>query len=213
VPFTRANQQNILKFSIDSTFVPSQIEVPAFGNDITLVFEKISAINRSTILGDMRSSISHTDLDLPPINVKIEMVGNNNIVPTNQQAFSYQTTQVGSMSITPQTPANYKSYPAYQTIEIPRGENQIRVSTFMIYPRNKAIYKVIGAVETPSQSPVKDQQISFGNDTFGPVTDAQGKFTLYLPPGTYILYAPGCDNDRQSITITDKDVNVWFLKK
>ncbi len=213
VPFTRANQQNILKFSIDSTFVPSQIEVSAFGNDITLVFEKISAINRSTILGDMRSSISHTDLDLPPINVKIEMVGNNNIVPTNQQAFSYQTTQVGSMSITPQTPANYKSYPAYQTIEIPRGENQIRVSTFMIYSRNKAIYKVIGAVETPSQSPVKDQQISFGNDTFGPVTDAQGKFTLYLPAGTYILYAPGCDNDRQSITITDKDVNVWFLKK
>lgn len=213
VPFTRANQQNILKFSIDSTFVPSQIEVPAFGNDITLVFEKISAINRSIVLGDMRSDISNTVLDLPSINVKIEMAGNNNIVPTNQQVFSYQTTQVGSMSITPQTPTNYKSYPAYQTIEIPRGENQIRVPTFMIYPRNKAIYKVIGVVETPNQSPVKDQQIGFGNDTFGPTTDAQGKFTLYLPAGTYILYAPGCDNDRQSITITDKDVNVWFLKK
>lgn len=219
-PFTRANQQNILKFSIDSMFVPSQIQVPVFGSDTTIVFEKISPINQSTITGDIRSTISEQTQALPSINIKIEQAGDNNIVQTFprrvevvvSQEFNYQTTKVGEINIVPQPPANLKVYPPYRTITVPRGENEIRVPTFLTYPRNTPVYKVIGTVQTHAGMPVKEAEVGLDNLMIA-TTDAQGKFTVYLSAGTYSISVPDCETSQQSITIVNQDITLNFIKK
>lgn len=219
-PFTRANQQNILRFSIDTTFVPSQIQVPVFGSDTTIVFEKISSINQSTITGDIRSTISEQTQALPSISVKIEQTGDNHIVQTSprrvevvvSQEYNYETNKVGEMNIVPQPPANLKVYPTYQTIIVPPGENGIRVPTFLAYPPNTPVFKVIGTVKTNAGTPVKDEDASLGNMIVSK-TDAQGKFTIYVPAGTYSISIPDCETSQQSITIVNQDVTLNFIKK
>jgi hypothetical protein len=218
---SRPNTRNVVQISVDSNFVPSIVRnVPTYGSDTTIVFEKISSINRSTIIGSFKSTIDAETKALPSINVKIEQTGDNHIGQTFPrrvevvvaQEFNHQTTKVGEMNIVPQPPANLKVYPPYQTITVPRGENEIRLPLFLVLPRNTPVYKVTGTVKTRGGTPASGAEVGLNAYTVA-IADAQGKFTVYVPAGTYSLSVPDSQEQEVAITVVNQDLTVNFTLK
>lgn len=223
-PFSANVYAPKISICIELDTLVKKITIPAYGNDTTI--DVITGYKSYFVTGDFQK---YNIDSMPEIPIMMEqtIVSDDNYLNGSSDLtyitydgihkYYYAPTRNGILVLKPQVPANMKVYPSSQTVNVnghTLGEN---LTSFIVYKKTENIYKVKCVVTDRNGNKLNEVPIDLENNNNQilinqTVSDKNGEYTFYLPAGTYTFSVMGGQPQQQTVTVTNADVSVSFVK-